>query len=129
MAVFVATGVAIMAVMGAHGGESGAPRVVRTNPASGAVVAPGPLKLSVTFDRPMRAQSYSFVQKDPATFPNCARNPPVQSKGGRTFTLPCTVEPGRSYEVWFNSEPYMNFRSADGIVAVPFQLKFRTRER
>ncbi|HEX8937158.1 MAG TPA: helix-turn-helix transcriptional regulator, partial [Sphingomicrobium sp.] len=34
-------------------GENSAPRVVSTNPASAALIPPGPLKLSVTFDRPM----------------------------------------------------------------------------
>ncbi len=83
----------------------------------------------MTFDRPMLPQSYSFVHRDPATFPKCLVSAPIQSNDGRTFTLPCPVEPGRSYEIWFNGEPYMNFRSPDGASAIPFQLKFRTRNR
>ena len=126
MAVAIATSFALVAVLGAHSTPGGAPRVVRTNPSAGAVVAPGRLNLSVTFDRPMRAGNFSFVQKDPATYPDCGRNMPVQSADGRTFTLTCTVDPGRSYEVWFNSPPYMNFKGTDGVPAVPFQLTFRT---
>src|SRR5439155_2850005 len=95
MAVLFATGVALMSLIGAHEGETGVPRVVSTNPAPGAVVAPGPLKLSVTFDRPMHAQSYSFVQRNPATYPNCSHSAPLQSQDGRTYTLSCTVEPTR----------------------------------
>jgi hypothetical protein len=103
--------------------------VVDTIPSSGAVVAAGALELSVTFDRPMRPGNYSFVRKDPTTYPNCAPEAPTQSADGRTFTLPCTVEAGREYEVWFNSEPYMNFKGEDGTPAVPFQLRFRTKDR
>ena len=116
-----------MALFGSHGASNGPPTVVRTFPAPEAVVAPGPLKLSVTFDRPMHPDSYSLVQKDPATFPDCGRVVPIRSADGRTFTVACKVQPGRSYEVWFNSQPYMNFRAMDGTPAVPFQLKFKTR--
>jgi hypothetical protein len=129
MAVAIVTGMALMAVFGNPGAGADAPTVIQTNPSSEAVVAPGPLKLSVTFDRPMRADSYSFVQKDPATFPNCGTNAPEQLPDGRTFTLQCTVEPDRNYEIWFNSGPYMNFKSLDGTPANPFQLKFRTKGR
>lgn len=129
VAIVTGTGVALMSLFNARRGENGAPRVVSTNPASAAVISPGPLKLSVTFDRPMHPQSYSFVQIDPATFPKCVATAPIQSKDGRTFTLQCTVEPRSSYEIWFNREPYMNFRSPDGASAIPFQLKFRTSER
>ena len=128
MAVAIATTIVLMSVLGSHA-PAAAPSVVQTNPASGAAVAPGPLKLSVTFDRPMRPGNFSFVQKDPATYPDCGRNMPAQSADGRTFTLQCTVQPGRSYEVWFNSPPYMNFKAVDGTLAVPFQLKFRTKSR
>lgn len=106
-----------------------APHVVATSPANGAVVPAGPLTLTVTFDRPMHAGSYSFVQKDPATYPECGDNRPNQSRDGRTFTLHCMVQPGRRYEIWFNAEPYMNFKSVDGIAATPFQLRFQSRAR
>jgi DNA-binding CsgD family transcriptional regulator len=104
-----------------------APRVVSTTPGDAAVVAPGRITLAVTFDRPMRRQSYSFVQMDAATYPDCGGNPPEQSADGRTFRLVCTVQPGRSYEVWFNHGPYMNFVGEDGMAAVPSGLRFRTR--
>ena len=128
MAVAVATSIALMALLGGHGASARAPRVVATSPSAGSIVGPGPLKLSVTFDRRMRAGNYSFVQKDPATYPTCGRNLPAQSSDGRTFTLACQVEPRRSYEVWFNSEPYMNFKAEDGTPAIPFQLRFRTED-
>jgi hypothetical protein len=118
-----------MAVFGSHTGQASSPTVVRTSPSVGAIVAPGLLELAVTFDRPMQPGSFSFVQKDTATYPDCGNNIPVRSADGRTFTLSCTVQPGRQYEVWFNSPPYMNFKDAHGTPARPFQLKFATKPR
>lgn len=106
-----------------------APRVVATSPATGSAIRPGPFVLSVTFDRPMRAGNYSFVQVSAETYPDCGGSRPTQSSDGRTFTLRCTARPGRRYEVWFNSPPYMNFRSVDGVPAQPHRLLFRTRGR
>jgi DNA-binding CsgD family transcriptional regulator len=103
------------------------PRVVATHPSPGATVPAGALTLSVTFDRPMLAGNYSFVRKDVSTYPDCGDNRPTQSADGRTFTLHCKVLPNRAYEIWFNSEPFMNFKGLDGSPAVPFQLKLTAR--
>ena len=92
------------------------------------MVAPGPLTLSVTFDQPMANGSFSYVQKAKETFPDCGF-PAQLSADKRTFTVRCTTEPGRSYEIWFNSPPYMNFKSASGVPAEPHQLLFSTRAR
>ncbi|WP_313538166.1 hypothetical protein [Sphingomonas sp.] len=104
-----------------------AARVVSTFPSQGAVVAPGTIQLQVTFDLPMRPGSYSFVQKRAETYPRCDRRPPQQSADGRSFTLSCTIESGKAYEVWFNNPPFLNFVGPDGIAAIPFGLRFRTR--
>jgi hypothetical protein len=72
MAIAIATTVGLMAVLGSHGSQAGAPTVVLTNPSADAVIAPGPFTLSVTFDQPMAEGSFSFVQKSCETFPNCA---------------------------------------------------------
>ncbi|HEY8573956.1 LuxR C-terminal-related transcriptional regulator [Phenylobacterium sp.] len=102
------------------------PRVVATRPAPGAQVAPGPLTLSVTFDRPMRPESYSFIMRDRRSFPACGAKP-VLSADRRTFTLSCMVEPGRSYEVGFNNDLHRNFVGDDGRPATPAVLRFTTR--
>lgn len=104
-----------------------APRVVSTRPAEGMVVPAGPVILTVTFDRPMRQGSYSFVYASPDTYPECGNNVPVQSADGRSFTLACSVWSGKSYEVLFNSPDYKNFMSEDGVPATPYRLKFRTK--
>ena len=93
----------------------------------GAVVPAGPVSLTVTFDRPMRQASYSFVYASPDTYPECGDHVPVQSADGRTFTLACLVRSGKSYEVLFNSPDYKNFMSEEGVPATPYRLKFRAR--
>jgi DNA-binding CsgD family transcriptional regulator len=122
--------VAALAVLGGapkSGGPATAPRVVSTSPAAGAVVPAGTIALRVTFDRPMRPGSYSFVRKAVETYPDCGDNRPVQSADGRTFTLHCRLDAGRHYEIWFNSPPYMNFVDEAGVAASPYQLLFHTR--
>ena len=61
------------------------------------MIEPGPLLLSVTYDRPMKAGSYSFAG-DPALAPeDCGM--PEQSEDGRTYSMRCTVSAGRQYEI------------------------------
>jgi DNA-binding CsgD family transcriptional regulator len=120
-------------VAGAHTGSAGpsmpaAPRVVATVPAQDATVAPGRTALSVTFDRPMRPDSYSFVRRSVETYPDCGDNRPLQSADGRTFTLICDLRPGRRYEIWCNDPPYLNFTDRNDVPATPYGLRFRTAE-
>ena len=71
----------------------------------------------------MQAGSYSFAG-DPALAPeDCGM--PEQSNDGRTYSMHCTVSPGRPYEIWFNRGEYMNFKSVEGIPAQPFRLGFK----
>ncbi len=104
------------------------PRVVRTSPAAGAVIPPGPFLLTVTFDQPMTDGSYSYTQMSPETFPDCTMKPEL-SKDARTFTVRCRAAAGRNYEIWFNRQPYMNFRGLNGVSSEPYRLLFRTRGR
>jgi hypothetical protein len=133
MSVAIATTtIALTAVFGGRGANAGPPvgppRVVSTSPSAGAVIAPGAFTLSVTFDQPMLDGSMSYVHKAIETNLDCAF-PAHLSKDGRTFTVGCKVEPSHHYEIWFNSPPYMNFKSINGVPAEPYQLLFRTKAR
>lgn len=103
------------------------PQVVSTSPKADQIIAPGAFMLSVTFDRPMRRESYSFVRRRIETYPDCGANRPAQSADGRTFTMRCIAAPGRRYEIWFNDPPYLNFVGKSGASATPYRLRFRTR--
>jgi DNA-binding CsgD family transcriptional regulator len=102
------------------------PHVVSANPAENAVIAAGPFTLRVTFDRPMQEGGMSYTRSSPETQVEC-RFPARLSADRRTFTVACWAAPGRRYEVWFNREPYMNFRSAEGVSSIPYRLRFSTR--
>ncbi|KQU47443.1 hypothetical protein ASG67_14425 [Sphingomonas sp. Leaf339] len=102
------------------------PRVVATTPHLGTTIAAGPFDLSVTFDRPMTGDSYSFVQFSADTYPGCAPKPAL-SRDRRTFTLRCTAVAGHQYQIGINGPPYMNFRDTTGISATPYRLTFSAR--
>ncbi|MEH3160077.1 MAG: LuxR C-terminal-related transcriptional regulator [Sphingomonas taxi] len=103
------------------------PHVLTTVPAVGARIAPGAMTLSVTFDRPMRPGSYSFVRLDRGAYPLCDDRP-RQSADGRTFTMACRTAPDTAYTVGFNSAQFHNFVSAaGGVPAEPAVLAFTTR--
>ncbi|MBO9545531.1 hypothetical protein [Caulobacter sp.] len=112
-----------VAVIALAGPPAGAIPLVRAvSPAVGAEIAAGKIQIKVTFDQPMRA-SWSFVMRDPASYPDCAKTP-VQSADGRTFTLDCTVEAGKDYWIGFNSERFKGFQSLDGVAAKPAMVRF-----
>ena len=106
--------------------QSVVPQIVAISPASGSIVEPGDLTLRVTFDRPMRAESYSFVAIDDAAFPACAGRP-MQSEDKRTFVLRCSIQPAQRYAVGFNSGRFRNFVSDDsGVPAAAATVVFST---
>jgi DNA-binding CsgD family transcriptional regulator len=98
------------------------PKVTATSPKTGATIKPGSFVLSVTYDRPMREQAYSFAGDARLVPENCGDV--EQSKNGRTYSERCHASPGRHYEIWFNREPYMHFQSKEGIPAQPYRLVF-----
>ncbi len=109
------------------GDAIGNPQVMRTSPAVDTVVPAGPMTLSVTFDMPMQANSYSFVRDDGTAFPNCPGKP-LQSADQLTYSWDCTLEPGKAYRVWFNRGAFMNFKGAQNQVpAISYGISFSTR--
>lgn len=113
--------------LGSQSPKSLEPSVVSTTPKAGSVIAPGPFTLSVTFDRPMHEESYSFVQVSADSFPRCDHKAQL-SADHRTYSMNCFAEGGKHYEVWFNREPYLAFRAEDGTLAKPFRLLFEVRK-
>lgn len=106
---------------------AGRPNVVATSPANGQTISPGPIILKVTFDRPMRDGSYSFVRSDEGEFPAC-HGAPRLSPDRRTYAWDCTVAANRQFVVLLNKAPYLSFTSAaEGVPAMPHRLQFATR--
>ena len=103
------------------------PVVVATQPQAGqSNVPPGPAEIRVTFSRPMKAASWSWVKISDASFPKTAGNAHFL-EDRRTCVLPVTLEPGKSYAIWLNQPPYENFQAEDGTKALPYLLTFATR--
>lgn len=105
-----------------------APRAVSVSPANGSAIAPGQFTLTITFDQPMAANSYSFVQTSEGAYPRCTGKP-VQSADRRSFSLSCTATAGTRYAIGFNRGRFQNFRSAAGVPAVPAGTVFTARGR
>jgi DNA-binding CsgD family transcriptional regulator len=98
------------------------PKVIATSPQPGETIKPGSFVLSVTYDRPMREQAYSFAGELVLAPDNCGDV--KQSKDGRTYSERCHASAGRHYEIWFNRPPYMHFQSQEGVPAQPYRLVF-----
>ncbi len=116
-----------LALAAAPDGRASPPHVVSSYPATNSQIEPGKLTLRVTFDRPMSPGSYSFIERDPESFPTCVK-PATQSADGRTFILECLTEAHRGYDVGFNDASHHNFTGAnDGAPATPSVIHFSTR--
>jgi hypothetical protein len=103
---------AAIALIVQNSSPTGAPKVVGTMPAQGAVITPGPFRLSVTFDRPMAPGSYAFAH-DAAhgPFPQCTGQPQL-SADGRTYALDCVASAGERYVIYLNRQPHIGFLDA-----------------
>ena len=104
------------------------PVVAQTVPASGdtLVDASKVKEIRVTFSKPMTDKSWSWSQISDDTFPKSDKQPHYE-KDGKTCVYPVTLQPGRTYAIWLNSEKFHNFKDSDGRPAVPYLLVFETK--
>ncbi|MCL2304563.1 MAG: DUF4932 domain-containing protein [Planctomycetaceae bacterium] len=109
--------------------EEDRPKITALNPPNGAKdVDPGITEISVTFDRPMNG-GMSWCSKDGhATFPTRKPVPAIWSDDRLTCTLgEITLEPGKTYNIWLNTDTIDDFRSTDNIPLKPVHYTFTTR--
>jgi hypothetical protein len=102
------------------------PQVVSMTPANGeeAVDAAATTTLRITFDRPMRAGSWSVVTFDRSQFPKLGK---LAYDGTRqVLTIPVTLEPNHSYHFGLNAPGFIGFLAEDGTPLLPMEVKFRT---
>jgi hypothetical protein len=97
-----------------------APKVVRIMPAPGSVVRPGPMVLSVTFDRPMACAAVRKASPFPIPCPG-EGDAVLFSPDRRTLTTVCVVEAGASY-----SMPLVDFVGDGGAKSERYDLAFTT---
>ena len=88
------------------------------------MIEPGPFRMSVTFDRPMAPQSYSFVRSDEGAYPDCTGTPRL-SADRLTYSIECNAQAPGKYVMYFNRPPYLAFRDGEsGVAAEPRRLEF-----
>lgn len=103
------------------------PRVVSTSPANGETdVDPGLEAITVTFDRPMKPDSFAWSYENKEDFPDVQGTPAYDSEQ-TTNTLPVKLAPGRQYAIWLNTSEMKGFLSVDGEPSPPYKLVFTTR--
>ncbi len=107
--------------------ESLPPVVVGTKPASGARdVPPGIAEIRVRFSKEMTDGSWSWTTAWTNSTPEVVAGPRYDPDR-RTCLMKVTLEPGRTYAWWLNSEQFQNFKDKNGRPAVPYLLIFQTR--
>lgn len=106
--------------------EAKRPKLVSSTPLNGAVdVDPALSVLVLTFDRPMRDQSWSIVGR-PEDQPKITGK--LRYDGSRKqLTVPVQLEPGKTYRFALNSERFQGFVSADGVPLAPLEFRFTVR--
>jgi hypothetical protein len=103
------------------------PKVVKTEPAAGAAsVDPAISEIVVTFNKTMADESWSWVETSKDTFPETTGEP-YYRPDHKTCVLPVKLQPGKSYEIWINTDQYQSFCDETDRPATPHLLRFTTR--
>lgn len=107
--------------------DSKPPRVVTTSPLNGSRdVDPDRTTISVTFNKEMRDQSWSWVYENKNTFPVITGQPYYIDNNTKNV-LPVKLEPNKEYVIWINGQKFKNFKDKSGNPVVPFKFTFKTR--
>ncbi|MFY9344608.1 MAG: DUF4932 domain-containing protein [Planctomycetota bacterium] len=102
------------------------PHVVAMTPANGDTkVDPATTAIVVTFDRPMRDQSWALVGGG-EHFPESAGKLSYD-EARKVLTIPVKLKPDWQYEFWLNRGKYDSFKSEDGEPLTSVHVRFKTR--
>lgn len=102
------------------------PKIVASSPQPGDTdVDPALSEITVTFDRDM-AGGFSWTGSGP-NYPPTPEGKRAHWLNKRTCALPVKLQEANYYRVGINSKSFQNFRSADGIPAMPSAIYFTTR--
>src|SRR2546423_567346 len=108
--------------------DTARPVVIKCVPKSGSAAGdPSMTEIRGTFSQEMQAGGWSLGLINKETYPGTSESPRyLEDK--RTCVLPVKLQPGKTYAVWINSEKLQNFKDAQGHVAVPYLLVFKTKD-
>jgi hypothetical protein len=108
--------------------ESVPPVVVKTVPEAGtAEVDPKLTEIKVTFSKDMQDGTWTWSTLSKESFPKIDGKPKYLADK-RTCVLPVTLEAGKTYAIWVNSEKFRNFKDTEGRSGVPYLLVFKTKK-
>jgi hypothetical protein len=104
------------------------PSVVKTIPQAGdTAVDPATKEIQVAFSKDMLTdRMWAVVQTSKKTFPTIDGSIHYLDDK-RTCVIPVTLEPGKTYVLWFNQGRFNSFRDTDNHPAVPYLLVFQTK--
>lgn len=107
--------------------EINSPKVIATTPTNGAIeVDPFLSKITVTFDKPMRDNSWSWSKENARLFPKVTGEP-TYVNNETTCVLPVALEEGKRYTVWINKDNFQNFKDTNGVPVEPYKFEFKTK--
>lgn len=108
--------------------ESMPPVIVKTMPESGMKdVATGEVEIKVTFSKKMADGSWSWSTAWQDSTPKSLGKPRYEADG-KTCIMKVTLEPGKTYAYWLNSNNFKNFKDRQGHPSVPYLLIFKTKD-
>ncbi|NIT14737.1 MAG: hypothetical protein GTN99_11010 [Candidatus Dadabacteria bacterium] len=104
------------------------PVVVKTFPQAGdTAVDPSIKEIRVTFSKDMMTEEmWSWVMVSKDSFP-VITGQVKYLEDKRTCVAPVSLEAGKTYAIWFNSQNHNAFRDTDNNPAVPYLLVFHTK--
>ncbi len=103
------------------------PQIVSMTPANSADdVDPATTSIVITFDRPMRAGSWSITGGGPE-FPKLDK--PSFDEARKVFTIPVALEPGKRYRFGLNGPNSQGFQSEEGYPLEMVEVSLTTRAK
>jgi len=106
------------------------PSVVKTVPQAGDTTVDATTKeIRVTFSKDMLTKRmWAICQISKETFPEKGNGQIHYLADKRTCVFPVTLQPGKTYVLWFNRAQFNSFRDTNNNPAVPYLLVFQTKK-
>lgn len=103
------------------------PKVVSTNPPTGTQnVSPLLTEISVTFNKQMMDNSWSWCYIDKNAFPQMTGKPYYTENNTKNI-LPVKLEPNKEYVICINTQKFKGFKDKAGNPADPYKFTFKTK--
>jgi len=104
------------------------PVVIKTSPENFANnISPDVNQITITFDKTMSTNGYSWCQNDSQTFPETTGKP-FFGNDKLSCTLPVKLKAGQYYRISINTPPYFGFKDSNGDIAGEYIIVFATAD-